>query len=240
MYIHVINIFSDSLAWVRVSDSTSFILTMELLLLVKLERFILLTYICFSISDSIALFTDDRSCRRYEASKKSFNFSIDANGSFLIHERKIWKKYEVEDLMYCMETSYNTTTKQSRNVFKLCVISNANAIKFKISSPAMVISCVCLLITILTYIFVHKLKKIIERIIVCYCFFLMVFYVLTILVHTISDLGKYCEVVGKIFKYISVTLYVLCLILGFTLFFSYIASFSWMNVLSFDIYRTVA
>ncbi|GJQ86499.1 hypothetical protein Trydic_g10401 [Trypoxylus dichotomus] len=40
-------------------------------------------------------------------------------------------------------------------------------------------------------------------------------------VQTVSDLGLYCDVIG------------------FTLYFAYIASFAWMNVLCFDIYRTV-
>ncbi|KRT84892.1 hypothetical protein AMK59_673, partial [Oryctes borbonicus] len=173
------------------------------------------------VSDSIVLFTDSRPCRKYTAKKGVFNFSVKGDGGFLIFERKVWKEYKVDQLMYCMDTSFNSTTKQSRNIFQLCTITNANDLKFKISAPAMIISCICLLITSLTYIFVYKLKKIIQRIIVCYCFFLMLFYILTTLVHTIRDLGKYCEVIG------------------FTLFFSYIASFAWMNILCFDIYRTV-
>ncbi|GJQ86502.1 hypothetical protein Trydic_g10402 [Trypoxylus dichotomus] len=115
-------------------------------------------------NDSIALFTDARACRMYEARKGQFNFSVKGDGGFLIFERRVWKEYKVDQLI---------------------------------------------------------LKKIIQRIIVCYCFFLMLFYILTTLVHTIRDLGKYCEAIG------------------FTLFFSYIASFAWMNILCFDIYRTV-
>ncbi|KRT85176.1 hypothetical protein AMK59_2037, partial [Oryctes borbonicus] len=173
-------------------------------------------------NDSFAQFTDNRSCRMYEARKGSLNFSIREDGSFLIFEKKVWKEYKVNELMYCTDTSFNTTTKESRNVFKLCVISNANDLKFKIATPAMIISCTCLTITILIYIFVYKLQKVIQGIIVCYCFFLMLFYIMTILVHTIRDLRGYCEVVG------------------FVLFSSYIASFAWMNVLCFDIYRTVS
>lgn len=147
------------------------------------------------------MFTDNRPCRRYEAKKGSFNFSIKSNGSFLIFERKVWKEYKVDELMYCMDTNYNATTKTARTVFKLCVISNAGDIKFQFSKPAAVISCICLLITILTYIFIYKLQKIIQMIIVCYCLFLMIFYVLTALVHSITDFGKYCELVGNIVKY---------------------------------------
>lgn len=161
---------------------------------ISLPLFVFKSFV--TVSDSVALFIDTRPCIRYEAKKSQYNFSINGNGNFWIYERRIWKEYKVDDLMYCMETKFNLSTGRSTSVFKLCAINNANAIKFVFSIPAMITSCICLLITILTYLLVYRLKKKIEIIIVCYCFFLMLYYVLITLTHMVRNLGKYCEIVG--------------------------------------------
>ncbi|KAK9730411.1 hypothetical protein QE152_g15216 [Popillia japonica] len=155
-------------------------------------------------------------CRRY-IGKSIFNYSIASNGTTSINERGAWRQIAVEENYYCMEYVQLT----NKHEILLCMIDARLEPEFGAKGVMMVISCICLILTVCGYFILPDLKNLIGNIVITYCICLTVAFISLIYLQFNPNPGKPC------------------VYLGFTISFLFVTAFTWMTILSYEIWRVL-
>ncbi|GJQ86504.1 hypothetical protein Trydic_g10404 [Trypoxylus dichotomus] len=160
-------------------------------------------------------------CSRY-LDKPAIIFHITKDGTAVIREIGVWKHYLLEESYYCME--YVKILQDYKML--LCLLgdntdTNIYNSKNMINKVVLIISCVCLLATVILYLILPDLKNFIGKIIICYCSCLFVAFLLLTWLRFDPFPGDYCDV------------------FGFAIAFSFLAAFSWMTILSYEMWRVL-
>ncbi|KAK9736103.1 hypothetical protein QE152_g12791 [Popillia japonica] len=127
-------------------------------------------------------------------------------------------EYKLND--YCLGTNYDTTTGQIYDMVIYCEFREALYVKWRFNEIATVITCIAFVLTIAIYVFVYQLMKLHEQLICCFCLVDLTFWVMYALRIFDVKFGKFCIPFAYVY------------------YFMMISRLSWLNVLSFHIWRT--
>ncbi|KRT81798.1 hypothetical protein AMK59_5226 [Oryctes borbonicus] len=157
-------------------------------------------------------------CNRY-VDKPQLTFHITKDGTTVIREIGVWKHYALEENYYCVEY---IRMFQDYNVLLCRLFDNSGQpSKPIIIKVALIISCVCLLVTVILYLLLPDLKNFIGKIIICYCSCLFVAFLILTWLQFDPVPGDYCDA------------------FGFAIAFCFLAAFSWMTILCYEMWRVL-
>ncbi|GJQ78477.1 hypothetical protein Trydic_g11594 [Trypoxylus dichotomus] len=146
---------------------------------------------------------------------QEIEFVIKANGSMFMENAE----YHLND--YCLATNYDTSTGRIADIIVICEFREVIYLKWLLIKAAVLITCLCFVITLAVYIFVYKLEKLIQRIITGFC---------------LIDLAFWCLYAIRIFSFRFGNF---CVSFAYIYYFMMISRLSWLNVLSYEISRTI-
>ncbi|XP_043263170.1 G-protein coupled receptor Mth2 [Colletes gigas] len=137
---------------------------------------------------------------------------------------------------YCLEVFHNETSlnETTHILAKICFPGPTKEpaisdFRFKVNSILEMISCFFLLLTLLVYICLPALQNLHGKTLMCHAASLLMSYVCLAIMpwltptrtpHNTNGGSKYCT------------------ILGIVMYFSFLSTFSWLNIMCFDIWRT--
>lgn len=139
--------------------------------------------------------------------------NIDSHGSIKSISDKNVIFLDVSKPSYCFETLGDKRTL----VFKYVVHDHSQDINFRINSIFLGISCVFLSLTIIGFIILPNLMNKFGFLILCYCLITLA---------------------GFLSMEISINVNVkeICVLMGFIIMFTFLGSFTWLNIICFDMY----
>ncbi|GJQ86503.1 hypothetical protein Trydic_g10403 [Trypoxylus dichotomus] len=155
-------------------------------------------------------------CKRYIGNAK-YNYSITEDGTTAIYEWGTLRHYSLEENYYCMEYI------QVINKYEilLCMTHTRLTPTVGVKGVIMVVSCICLVLTVIGYFVLPDLKNIIGNIVITYCTCLSVAYILLTYLHFHPNPGKLCDY------------------FAFAIAFSFLTAFTWMTILSYEIWKVL-
>ncbi|XP_076279348.1 G-protein coupled receptor Mth2 [Lasioglossum baleicum] len=103
-------------------------------------------------------------------------------------------------------------------------------IKYGITSLLEAISCVFLLLTLLVYIYLPSLQNLHGKTLMCHAASLLVSYLCLTIIPWVTPLSST--------QPFDSSASIFCAVLGYTMLFSLLSAFCWLNVMCFDIWRT--
>ncbi|KRT84169.1 hypothetical protein AMK59_1405, partial [Oryctes borbonicus] len=155
-------------------------------------------------------------CRRYIGNAK-YNYSITEDGTTAIYELGTLKHFSLEENYYCMEY----IQMMNKHEILLCMTHTRLEPTSGVKGAIMILSCVCLVLTVIGYFVLPDLKNLIGNIVITYCSCLSVAYILLTYLHFYPDPGKLCD------------------FFAFAIAFSFLTAFTWMTILSYEIWRVL-
>lgn len=122
------------------------------------------------------------------------DITITANGNLFFGDSST--KYLIND--YCLGTNYDTTTGKVADMIVSCEFREAVYVKWILIKIAAIITCICFVLTLAVYIFVYRLRKLVEKIIACFCTVDLAFWIMyTIRIFDVR-FGRFCVPFGKL------------------------------------------
>lgn len=158
----------------------------------NIHTYVYLIFLLFFITENYNGVIISKPCRRYIGSPK-YKFYITEDGTTVIQELGVWRKFSIEENYYCME--YVRMTK--KHEILLCMTDTRLTPETGSKGTIMIISCVCLLLTLFVYFILPDLKNLIGNIVITYCSCLFVAFVLLIYLQFEPNPGELCDYVGK-------------------------------------------
>ncbi|XP_043288176.1 G-protein coupled receptor Mth2-like [Venturia canescens] len=168
---------------------------------------------------------------------RSEEWFITPRGQFSL---KFYRTYATNE--YCLEITSPAGKKGSYKLQPfICIEESIFAIKesplrYQIFASFQLSSCFFLILTLLVYICLPSLQNLHGKTLMSHVFSLIVAYatLATVALATPADIGNHDNDDGDQLQ----SSKVFCKFLGFTLLFSWISAFSWLNVMCFDIWWT--
>ncbi|KAK9869397.1 hypothetical protein WA026_003153 [Henosepilachna vigintioctopunctata] len=162
-------------------------------------------------------------CILYQLSETKFAYHLDPQGIFHMYEdiADQTKSYNIHDQAYCVEHVDKKPTIFQYMFFRCFPQVVSIKVKFLFTRWAMLASCICLVLTIVAYTITSEIRTFFGKILISYCAALLLgFACLSYLSFDLYSKDLVCRIMGT---------------LGFYLIFS---SFTWLNIMCFDIYYT--
>ncbi|XP_019878243.1 G-protein coupled receptor Mth2 isoform X2 [Aethina tumida] len=158
----------------------------------------------------------------YIMSPKRYIFDIDDMGNFHFFSN-LTNSLETQSSLratYCIEH----VLLSSKNGFELFkCFEESNMLKFKVTKWVKILSCVFLILTMIVYFLLNEVKKVFGKILVSFCFSILMTFCMLIYSYAAVDNG-----VSNLS----------CRIIGYFNLYLIISSFTWLNILCIDIWLT--
>ncbi|GJQ82641.1 hypothetical protein Trydic_g19659 [Trypoxylus dichotomus] len=148
---------------------------------------------------------------------RQLNFSIKKNGSLF----KTGESHEFKVDEYCLDRLYNSQSGTTDDVLIVCEFNKMLHIEWTILRILVIFTCICFVATMAVYIFVYRLKKLMEKLTVCFCFTGLSFYICYSLRIFYVEFGTFCSAFGYVY------------------YFLMLSRLTWLNTLSYEIWRTL-
>ncbi|XP_065163880.1 uncharacterized protein [Atheta coriaria] len=153
--------------------------------------------------------------KRYLATT-NHKFYVDMKGDFHIREEDSdWAHLSPRDAYYCVE-NYN---EKITSFLFVGQIFNFQLVKFYVNGITLGLSCFFLALTIMCYMFLPEMQNVHGKSIMMFCIFMFV--------------GFLNLSFAQLHKVPSINI---CTTIGFTIVFSFLGAFAWMNVICFDMW----
>lgn len=135
------------------------------------------------------------SCKKYIA-KDNIIFNVDERGNLNLWQLNSWRRYKPNEEMYCVEHVEHRRQSLAGDKLLLCV--NPPLQKYNYTRIAMIISCIFILLTIASYVWLLENCNLFSKILMSYCTSLFLTYALLTYVqfHEVGG-GTVCAVLGK-------------------------------------------
>lgn len=137
----------------------------------------------------------------------------------------------MEDGSYCMGIDRDDETKNPVVVVLNCFHQADPEIRFSVFPIGMIISIPFLLATFIVYALIPELRNVHGKSLMCYVFALTLAYAMLAFIQ-LSTSTESCRTGGDCLKGVS------CVLSGYIVYFAFMVSFFWLNVMCFDIFWT--
>ncbi|XP_066583921.1 G-protein coupled receptor Mth2-like isoform X2 [Prorops nasuta] len=156
-------------------------------------------------------------------------WNVTSNGHIYVPGYKVFEHHE-----YCMDIIYNRSHMEEALYPFVCfdspTIDEYTETRFRVNAALELTSCTFLLLTLLVYACLPTLQNLHGKTLMCHVSSLLVAYTcLSIIIFATPEDSD------KRHDYTSTPL---CQFLGYTMLFSFLSTFSWLNVMCFDIWWT--
>nr|XP_022918966.1 probable G-protein coupled receptor Mth-like 6 [Onthophagus taurus] len=169
---------------------------------------------------SFAIYHNTSTCSKYIRDYDHGGITLASNGSVMINATKLKRTYSINEEMYCIDGNMLSSTSESSPIFLLCV-QDSIADHFKLSRIVLLVSCFCLLLTVLVFIIIGKVRTLMGKIVTIYSSTMFVAFSVLAFAQFSPNLGTACKPVA------------------YGILFSFTATFSWMNVMCYEIWKTL-
>lgn len=150
--------------------------------------------------------------------EEQIEINVKNNGMIFIYNCDP-EQYIITD--FCLDSRYESASGLTLDAVQFCFPSPTPTLMLIVLRTAMILSSICLIYVIEIYVFVHKLKNVVQKLTVCYCFVDLISYVVKTHTYFPVEYGSFCIYNGYIYVFLM------------------ISRLSWRNALSFEIYRTI-
>lgn len=154
-------------------------------------------------------------------------FLLFQNGSIFI---KSYDEVPAED-EYCLGIAQSEENNKPEVVVLRCLQQSEPEVRFSILPIGMLISVPFLVATFIVYALIPELRNVHGKSLMCYVFGLTLAYALLAFVQLYTN-NDSCRNGGECFNK------TLCATFGYVIYFAFMVSFFWLNVMCFDIFWT--
>lgn len=134
-------------------------------------------------------------CPKYAASS-DIDYKVDEWGNLHLVEKGVLKIYKPYEEMYCIEHVQHSVPELNGDKVLLCTLPPTP--KFLYTRVAMVISCICIVLTIIVYLWLQEKRNLFSKTLVSYCVSLFLMYTNLAYVQFDSQIPTTtCTVIGK-------------------------------------------
>lgn len=106
--------------------------------------------------------------------KNTIQYNLDEWGNINLLELNQWKYYKANENVYCVENHQNGTINE--DIVLMCMIPPSQ--KYNYTRIAMCISCIFILLTIISYIWLLENFNVFSKAVISYCISLLITFLL--------------------------------------------------------------